>query len=406
MSWPQPAHELEAVELLGAQVHFLPGAAEPLSELAPEGLPAHHARLGARPDCSGVHARRLLDTLDQVALTGRGGAHFPVATKWRTVLHAGPGTVVVANGAEGEPLSRKDAALLELRPHLVLDGLMCAAEALRAQRTVLWLHDDAHRARAAVTRALTERSSHGEGPLEVAFAPTRYLSGESSSVVNALSGRAALPSLARVPAARSGVDGRPTLVQNVETLARVGLLARGAAADTALVTVAARHHSVVAEVPGTATVAAAVSRTIGGRPPYAVLVGGYGGRWVSWREARTVPVQRAGAGVLLPLVPGQCGLRRTADIVDYLAGSGAGQCGPCRFGLPASAELVRELADAHIRPREVRRLERYLAEINGRGACHHPDGAVSVVRSALAVFATDVEAHLRGRCRHEPARHG
>ncbi len=225
-------------------------------------------------------------------------------------------------------------------------------------------------------------------------------------MVNLLSGRDALPALARVPAARSGVDGRPTLVQNVETLARVALLARGATADTALVTVAARHHRVVAEVPRTATVASAVSHTVGGRPPYAVLVGGYGGRWVSWREAKAMPADGAGAGVLLPLVPGQCGLRRTADIVGYLADHGAGQCGPCRFGLPATAEVVRDLADGRTRARDLRRLQRYLAEIAGRGACHHPDGAVSVVRSALAVFAPDVEAHLSGRCRHEPAGHG
>lgn len=408
MTRPLPVAVGQNAELLGAAVHYLPGADEPLTELAPDTLHAHRLRFGARPNCAGANGRALVGLLDDVALTGRGGGHFPVARKWREVLTAsrsGRSAVVVANAAEGEPLSRKDTAILEFRPHLVLDGLVAAAEALGADRTVLWLHDDAHRARATITRALTERAELGEPPIEVAFAPARYLSGESSAVVNALSGREALPSLARVPAARSGVDGRPTLVQNVETLARVALLARGWTSDTALVTVAGRRHSVVAEYPAESSVATAVCRTVGADPlPYAVLAGGYGGRWLTWREARSTAVAGAGAGVLVPLVPGQCGLTRTAEIVEYLSASGARQCGPCAFGLPATARAVRALADTSARRREIATLQRYLGEIAGRGACHHPDGAVSLVRSALHTFAHDVEAHLRGHCRQRTHR--
>ena len=403
MTRPLPVVAGENAELLGADVHYLPGGDEPLTELAPDGLHAHRLRFGSRTNCSGANGRALLGIVDDVELSGRGGGHFPVARKWREVLKAarsGPVPVVVANAAEGEPLSRKDTAVLELRPHLVLDGLVSAAEALGADRAVLWLHDDAHRARATITRALTERTELGDPQVEVAFAPAKYLSGESSAVVNALSGRAALPSLARVPTARRGVAGRPTLVQNVETLARVGLLARGWVADTVLVTVAGRRHSVVAEYPSTTTIAAAVCHTIGADPlPYAVLAGGYGGRWLTWREARSAPIAGAGAGVLVPLVPGQCGLARTAQIVEYMAASGARQCGPCAFGLPATARSMRELADTSARRRDLGTLQRYLGEIAGRGACHHPDGVVSLVRSALHVFAHDAEAHLRGHCR-------
>lgn len=408
MTRPLPVAVGENAELLGAAVHYLPGADEPLTELAPDSLPAHRLRFGGRPNCTGANGRALVGLLDDVELTGRGGGHFPVARKWSEVLKArrsGRAPVVVANAAEGEPLSRKDAAILELRPHLVLDGLVAAAEALGAERAVLWLHEDAHRARGTITRALTERAELGEPAIEVAFAPARYLSGESSAVVNALSGRQALPSLVRVPAARSGVDGRPTLVQNVETLARVALLARGWTSDAVLVTVAGKRHSVVAEYPAATSVAAAVCHTIGADPlPYAVLAGGYGGRWLTWREARNTAIGGAGAGVLVPLVPGQCGLARTAEIVQYLADSGARQCGPCAFGLPATARSVRELADASARKRELGTLQRYLGEIAGRGACHHPDGAVSLVRSALRVFAHDVEAHLGGHCRQRTAR--
>ncbi len=95
----------------------------------------------------GWAGEQLLDSIEQAELTGRGGAHFPVARKWRTALdaaRAGGGEVlVVANGAEGEPASAKDAALLLQRPHLVLDGLVCAAEAFGASSAVLWLQEGA-----------------------------------------------------------------------------------------------------------------------------------------------------------------------------------------------------------------------------------------------------------------------
>jgi NADH:ubiquinone oxidoreductase subunit F (NADH-binding) len=411
---PVPA---DPPELLGATVHYLPDDHDPLTELSADGLDAHEQRFGRRPDCRGGRGRALLESLAAAELTGRGGGHFRVAAKWRRVLEAalrGGTPVAVANGAEGEPLSRKDATLLLLRPHLVLDGLVCAAQAVGAGDAVLWLHEDAHTVRCAVMRALTERSGRDEPAIRVALGPAHYLTGESSAVVNGLSGRAVLPSLARVPAAEAGVDGRPTLVHNVDTLARVALVARGLAADTVLVTVTGGRHLVVAEVPPEATLAGVVARTAGGAAaPHALLVGGYGGRFVAWADAHRLQIDPAalrlsgrslGAGVIVALHG--CPLDYTAEVVEYLAASGARQCGPCAFGLPAIADIVRDLADAAARRRDTRRLERRLDEVSGRGACHHPDGAVSLVRSALVTFADDVAAHLRHRCVYEPGRRG
>ena len=80
--------------------------------------------------------------LEESGLAGHGGGHFPVARKWRTVLRRGGGGIVVANGAESEPASAKDRALLATVPHLVLDGLACAAEVVGAADAVIWMHDD------------------------------------------------------------------------------------------------------------------------------------------------------------------------------------------------------------------------------------------------------------------------
>ena len=96
-----------------------------------------------------------------------------------------------------------------------------------------------------------------------------------------------------------------------------------------------------------------------------------------------------------------CGLMESARIAHYMAGQSAGQCGPCVYGLPAIADDVTRLARGQADHGLMARLERRLREVDGRGACRHPDGAVNLVRSALGVFATDVAAHAQGaRCPH------
>lgn len=165
-----------------------------------------------------------------------------MAAKWRTVITAvhelaaraarrPPGDiVVVANGAEGEPASAKDAALLQHRPHVARPtAWVCVAEVIGATRAVVWLHDSAYATRAAVARALAERRDAGlaELPITIATGPDRYLTGEANSVVRALDGGPTLPWFRAIPvAAGGGIGGMPTLVHNVETLARTALLAR------------------------------------------------------------------------------------------------------------------------------------------------------------------------------------
>jgi NADH:ubiquinone oxidoreductase subunit F (NADH-binding) len=348
----------------------------------------------------------------EVALSGRGGAHFPVAVKWRAALAAGGGGTVVANAAESEPASAKDGVLLRARPHLVLDGLATAAGILGAGDVVIWLHSGATETHHVLSHALAERRAARlpELPMRVVRAPDGYLSGESSAVVRALSGGPALPDFAVLPAATVGVHGRPTLVQNVETLARVAVLSRSGAEDyapSALLTVVGYGRRTVIERPTSSTVAAAVAAAGHGfsSEPQAVLLGGYGGAWLSWAEAADLPVDELtlraagasiGAGVVAPLPAGACGLVETASVFAFLAASSARQCGPCLFGLRSISTVLDDLARGRARRRDVERIQRHAAEVSGRGACRHPDGAIRLMASALRTFATDVAAHAAG----------
>jgi NADH:ubiquinone oxidoreductase subunit F (NADH-binding) len=86
----------------------------------------------------------------------------------------------------------------------------------------------------------------------------------------------------------------------------------------------------------------------------------------------------------------------TARVARYLADESAGQCGPCVFGLGSIAGALEELAAG--RSYQADRLQRWLGQVDGRGACHHPDGAVRMIRSALRVFGPEIDRHARGWC--------
>ena len=133
--------------------------------------------------------------------------------------------MIVANGSESEPASRKDELLLRIAPNLVLDGLQLAAEAVGATEAHLYLH---YGPTPEILRALAERASRGLDGIGVTItqAPPRFLAGQETALVNRLGGGPALPTFQPPRVTERGLGGAPTLVQNVETLAHLALIAR------------------------------------------------------------------------------------------------------------------------------------------------------------------------------------
>lgn len=384
------------------------------------GSTASRLLLDGAGDDHGAHVRRygglprhrlddLLDVVTESGLVGRGGAGFPTAVKVRAVAAGSRKPVVVGNAMEGEPLSSKDAVLLARNPHLVLDGLEVLGRALHAHRLVLAVGPDADAD--AVLAAARNRG------VQVVRATGGFVAGQETALVSQLEGGPAIPRDPFTRVTERGVQGRPTLVLNAETLAQLALVVRygadwyrssGVAGEPGLslftISGSVRHPGVVEAARGS-RIADVLSPARPERPE-AVLVGGFHGAWVPasrldvrLSRAELAPFRAAvGAGVLHVLGDTTCPVAFAAQVTAYLAAESTRQCGPCLNGLPFIASSLGRLA-AGVRdrslPSEIRRMSQL---VTGRGACAHPDGSARFVVSTLETFAEHAAAHLDGWC--------
>src|SRR5580692_6446699 len=376
-------------------------------------LDAHRDIFGPLPRMS---AADLISMAESVDLRGQGGAAFPVADKLRAVMKSAAAndcpTVVVVNAAEGEPGSVKDKMLMIRSPYLILSGAALVAEAIGADEIVVGVagHELANRSMEAAIAAEPGLRKM----VRVIQVPDRFISGESGALVRGINGKRPVPPGRKVLASDSGVDDLPTLLSNASTFAQLAVLAllgpeRFAAVGTpeepgtVLLSVGgSAAHPAVIEAP-TGIPLAAVLDICQAPAGDGVLVGGYHGMWLPAATAYAVPVGREGlaaaggtfgSGIVLPLGDGTCPLGEVSRIANYLAGESAGQCGPCKLGLPSIARALAAIVDGSggIEALDVAR--RAAATVNGRGACSHPDGTTRFVLSALEVFTEDLAAHV------------
>ncbi len=356
----------------------------------------------------------LIGLADRIELRGRGGAGFPFARKLRAVLDScrrqDLPPVIVVNATEGEPPSWKDKAILTRGPHLILDGAALAAAALDAEEIVIGIADDGI-GQASLAAALAERRM--PVPTRIVTVPHRFISGEGGALVRGINGEAHIPPGRKVRSSDNGVMGLPTLLSNAETFSQLAIAARLGPWEYNAVGIPEEPGTVMLTVGGSATAPAVVEcadrhaadrhpRHVRRRCRPGILVGGYHGKWITAESAREVAVSRKGfaevggtlgAGMIIPIGSQTCPLGEVAQVVQYLAGESAGQCGPCRLGLPDLARAVTLVALGGSALENVRTAA---GVVKGRGACSHPDGTSRFALSALEVFARDIEAHANG----------
>jgi NADH:ubiquinone oxidoreductase subunit F (NADH-binding) len=364
----------------------------------------------------------LLGEVERSGLQGRGGAAFPMAVKLRAVRDNGRlagGSVVVANGEEGEPASIKDRWLLRHRPHLVLDGLRLAAAMVAANRAYVYL-SDAESAR-SVEAALAEHA-FGDNAVEVITVAPGYIAGEETAVTRAINGGPVKPTDKPPRPFQKGVGGQPTLVSNVETLANLPYLQRhGSEEFRSLGTPSS---------PGTFL----VTLTGGGRPPglYEVphglpfrdllalhgvspdrvqgaLLGGYFAgllnRSVLDATLDHETFRGLGSGLgcgAIAVIADDCPVAVAASVLAYFDRENAGQCGSCFNGTAAMAAVAGALRDGAATSEDLDRLRHWSVTLRGRGACATLDAATNVAASMLDQFPRAVAHHLDNAC--EPCR--
>jgi NADH:ubiquinone oxidoreductase subunit F (NADH-binding) len=355
----------------------------------------------------------LLDLCTRHDLRGRGGAGFPLATKLRAVrdeaLEQGRPPQVVVNGEEGEPASVKDRVLMTRRPDLVLDGALLVARALDA--TVTHVYAGEEDCRSAIAERL--RSRPGGDRVAVFPAQRGYVSGEESAVVRALSGGPAKPTAKPPRPFQAGVDGAPTLVSNVETLAQLARLARGehdgtGLDATVLLTVSSdRGAPFLVEVPSDRTlreVLAWLSLWPHTGLPTVILGGFFGG--IAGETAFDLPLDHdalrssghsLGCGIVIVLEQ-TCPVSAVAEILGYLDLENAQQCGPCFRGIPSMLAAVEAVADGTAAAEELDRLQRWTETLRGRGACGTLDAACGAVAGLLEHRRAALQRHLAAPC--------
>ncbi|WP_455361507.1 NADH-ubiquinone oxidoreductase-F iron-sulfur binding region domain-containing protein [Streptomyces sp. SYSU K21746] len=386
---------------------LMPGLLGTLLGAAPEVTETAEAYLaaGGYRDVTGPDV--LLNHITATALRGRGGAGFPAAVKLRAVRDVGGVPVVVANGEEGEPGSAKDRWLLRARPHLVLDGLARAAAITGAVRGYVYLSDPAAGER--VRQALAEWSP--PLPVEVIETGRSYVAGEETAVVRRINGGPALPTAKPPRPYEQGIGDEPTLVSNVETLARIALIAarpdlRRRIARSTLVTLSGGTATpVLAEVPyGTALRTLAEAQ--GTPDATGALMGGLFGGLIGLSslglaldpDTLADAATALGCGAIRFLAPGECPVTTAANAVGHLTAESAQQCGICVAGTASIRGTLHALTAGTAGPDALSKLLRWSSTLPGRGACGLLDAAAGTAGSLIRAFPELVQSHLDSPC--------
>ncbi len=393
-------------------------------------------------------ARRALTTLAPGEVTeivkksnlkGRGGAGFPTGLKWSFVPmgdKARRPKYLLVNADEMEPATFKDRLLLEGNPHQLLEGVILAAYAIEADISYIFLRAEYHRAEAVLTKAIAEargagyigRNILGTGrDFEVLLhmSAGRYMCGEETGLLNSLEGGRATPRAKPPFPQTSGLFGKPSVVNNVETLCCVPPivnngpewflgLSRTNDGGTKLYGLSGRvRRTGLWELPLGTTIREVLEERGGGMREgltfRGLLPGGGSTSFVVPGPGLDVPLDysggsasgsRMGTGTMIVLDDKTCPVGFVHNLIEFYARESCGWCTPCREGLPWVEKTLRAMEDGTGRPEDIRILEDAISGLGpGRTYCPLAPGAMEPLQSGLRLFREDFERHIKeGRC--------
>jgi len=419
---------------LGPQQHL---ATERCGQIDPVDLDEYlrHDGFAALRHCvERLQPFEVIDLIDRSGLRGRGGAGFPTGRKWRTVAAAaGQPKYILVNGDEGDPGAFMDRMLLESFPYRIIEGLAIAAYAVGAEQGFFYIRAEYPLAVRRIREALDQCRRRGLVGDSVAGSRVRlnlsiqegagaFVCGEETALLASLEGRRGMPRLRPPFPAESGLWGRPTLVNNVETYALVPWIVRhGPAAFAALGTERSKGTKVFAlagkvrrggliEVPMGIPLGRIVEEigggTASGRPFKAVQVGGPSGGCVPAALANTPVDFEALAGVgaimgsggLVVLDESDCMVDIARYFLAFTQDQSCGKCTFCRIGTRRMLDILNRICSGLGKPGDLETLETLARTTAAGSICGLGRTAPNPVLSTLRHFRAEYEAHLEGRC--------
>jgi NADH-quinone oxidoreductase subunit F len=387
-----------------------------------------------RKTLAGISPGDVIQAVKDSDLRGRGGAGFPTGLKWSFMPPVDPARrprYLVANADEMEPGTFKDRLLIERNPHQLIEGMIISAYALEVDIAYVFLRWEYRLGAERLTRAISEAYENnylGKGilrsgyslELQLHVSAGRYICGEETAMLNALEGRRPIPRSKPPHPQASGLWGRPTIVNNTETLCNVPhIVQKGAAwfkglgctecGGTKIFGVSGRVRTPGAwELPMGTTIREILEGRAGG------MAEGYTFRGVIPGGASTdflvaqhldvpmdyVSVQKAGSrmgtGTMIILDDRTCPVGMVLNLERFFARESCGWCTPCREGLPWITKVLEAIEAGEGRPEDLEFLETQCRLLGpGNTFCALAPGAVEPLQSALKYFREDFERHMR-----------
>ena len=389
----------------------------------------------------GMSQDEVISTVREAGLRGRGGAGFSTGGKWGHVPK-GPDApkpaYVACNADEMEPGSIKDRVIMERNPHLLLEGIALCAYAIEASVAYVFIRGEYHLPARHVQAAIDEATAAGvlgdhvlgsDMALEVYvhLSGGRYLCGEAAAMLNAIEGRRAVPRARPPHMAAAGLWARPTIVNNVETLAAVPPIVRFGAdwyKQVGLTAPGTKLYSVSGRVknPGTwelpmgTSMREVIERYAGGMQDgyrlRAVIPGGASTSFVLARDLDVamdfdsmLPIgSRLGTGTMVVMDDTICPVALLLNMEEFFAQESCGWCTPCWGGLQWIRDLLHAVEHGDGRPGDIEKLEELAWVIKDPNTfCDHAPGASQPLASGLKYFRDEFEAHVEsGRCPYGP----
>jgi NADH-quinone oxidoreductase subunit F len=368
-------------------------------------------------------------------LLGRGGAGFPAGKKMETITEdAAFPRYIVCNADEMEPGTFKDRVLLHADPHMLIEGIVLAGYAVRAEKGIIFIRPEYESAAAILEREIEVArkagylGSHILGSdfsmeIDVHRSAGRYICGEVTAQLNALMGRRPNPKQPPPYPTVKGLWERPTLVNNVETLMCVPHIIRNGAewfqqlaltdsgAGTKVFCISGRvNRPGAVELPLGVPLSEIIERHAGGMPAgsrfKACLPGGASTGYMT-AEHYDIPMDynslkqignRLGTGAVMVFDQNVCLVAATLNLIEFFARESCGWCTPCREGLPYIRDLLWRIENGEGRPEFVPMLDK-MAQHLWRSYCAFAPGAMASLESLLAHFPDEIEAHIaQKRC--------